>query len=81
MVCDALKALGVQCVTPESLRLAKVEDHVSSVPRLVCVRTHASTYPHPLAYASAPALHHTIKLIAYTDLYIIFPDFGLHCMQ
>lgn len=34
MVCDALRDLGVQCVTPECLRLAKVEDHSSSVPRL-----------------------------------------------
>jgi hypothetical protein len=34
MVCDALRDFGVQCVTPECLRLAKVEDHSSSVPRL-----------------------------------------------
>jgi hypothetical protein len=34
MVCNTLEALGVRCVTPESLRLAKVEDHASSTPRL-----------------------------------------------
>jgi hypothetical protein len=33
MVCDALRDFGVQCVTPECLRLAKVEDHSSSVSR------------------------------------------------
>ena len=33
LVCDALKALGVHCVTPESLRLAKVEDSAACAPR------------------------------------------------
>ena len=33
LVCDALKALGVHCVTPESLRLAKVEDSSACAPR------------------------------------------------
>lgn len=44
LVCDTLRTLGVRCVTPETLRLAKVEDHASSVPRSIFAESLCSRF-------------------------------------